>query len=95
MMLKHWVEVLYQNISGTAADGKEIALAVGRCGSPVLAGGPLSATTEAGTMFVLRAGPGFAVVGRNRLGEGRLATPAVCGGHMFLRTDRLFYCLGA
>ncbi len=62
--------------------------------SPVLAGGLLYATSEAGKTFLFKAGPKFEVVATNDLGERALATPAICGGQVFLRTDKHLYCLG-
>jgi outer membrane protein assembly factor BamB len=62
--------------------------------SPVLAGGLLYATNEAGTTFVMKAGPSFEVVARNDLADGGFATPAIAGGQVFLRTNRFLYCLG-
>jgi outer membrane protein assembly factor BamB len=61
--------------------------------SPVFAGSSLYATNEAGKTFVLKAGPTFELVATNDLGEATLATPAVCGGGLFVRTDRHLYCL--
>jgi outer membrane protein assembly factor BamB len=62
--------------------------------SPVLAGGVLFVTSEAGKTHVLKAGPRFEVLGTNDLGDAILATPAVAGGRVFLRTSRHLYCLG-
>jgi outer membrane protein assembly factor BamB len=62
--------------------------------SPVLAGGLLYATNEAGKTYLLEAGPKFSQVGANNLGEPVLSTPAICGGQIFLRTDRHLYCIG-
>jgi outer membrane protein assembly factor BamB len=62
--------------------------------SPVLAGGLLYAAGESGRTHVLRAGPKFEVVATNDLGEETLASPVVCGGRLFLRTDRHLWCIG-
>jgi outer membrane protein assembly factor BamB len=62
--------------------------------SPVLAGDLLYVTNEKGKTFVLRAGPKFEVVATNDLGAGVMATPALCGGQVFLRTSDHLYCLG-
>ncbi len=77
--------------------GKQVwqdRLAGGFSSSPVLIGGLLYVSSEAGRTFVLRAGPKFEVVATNDLGEGIMATPAVSGGHIFLRTNRHLYCIG-
>jgi hypothetical protein len=60
----------------------------------VLIGNLLYVTNEAGKTFVLKTGPQFKVVATNTLEEGVLATPAVCGGRLFLRTSGHLYCIG-
>jgi hypothetical protein len=71
--------------------------------SPVLVGDRIYATNEAGETFVYRADPAqFAQLARSRLGDEAFATPAVCGGRIYMRVaeraggrrqERL-YCLG-
>lgn len=80
-----------------AAKGKQLwqdRLAGAFTASPVLVGDHLYATNEAGKTYILKAGPKFDVVATNSIGEHVLATPAVCGGQLFLRTDRHLYCIG-
>jgi outer membrane protein assembly factor BamB len=62
--------------------------------SPVLVGDLLYVTNEQGKTHVLKAGPKFERVGVNDVGEGVLATPAVAGGRIYLRTTRTLYCIG-
>lgn len=62
--------------------------------SPVLVGGLLLVTNEAGKTFVLKAGPKFQLVATNSLDESVLATPAISGGRLFLRTSSHLYCIG-
>jgi outer membrane protein assembly factor BamB len=62
--------------------------------SPVLVGDVLYVTNEAGKTFVLKTGPKFQVVATNSVEEGVLATPAVSGGRLFLRTSGHLYCIG-
>jgi outer membrane protein assembly factor BamB len=54
--------------------------------SPVIAGDRLYATDEQGKTFVLRAGRQFEQLAVNDLGSGGFASPAICGGSIFLRT---------
>jgi len=54
--------------------------------SPVAADGKVYFTSEEGEVFVLKAGPAFELLARNRLGEVALATPAVSEGVLFFRT---------
>lgn len=80
-----------------AATGKQIwqdRLQGAFTASLVLAGDLLYATNEAGKTFILKTGPKFEVVATNDLGEGALATPTICGGQIFLRTDRHLWCFG-
>jgi len=62
--------------------------------SPVLVGDLLYVTSEAGKTFVLKTGPKFELVATNDLSDAGFATPAVCGGQIFLRTSRFLYCIG-
>jgi len=62
--------------------------------SPVLAGGRVYVTSEAGRTFVLKAGRDYEQISANDLGEPTLATPAVAGGQLFLRTAKALYCIG-
>ena len=54
--------------------------------SMVAGDGKLYATSEEGTVVVLRAGTDFEVLSRQELGETCMATPAVSGGVLFWRT---------
>lgn len=71
--------------------------------SPVLVGEHVLATNESGRTFVFKATPKeFDLVADNRLGDEAFATPAVCGGRIFMRVavkekgrqEKLF-CIGA
>lgn len=72
--------------------------------SLVLAGERIYATNEAGEVFVYRASPNqYEELGRGKLGDEVLATPAICGNRVYHRVaekvdgrrqERL-YCLGA
>ena len=71
--------------------------------SPVLIGEHVLAVNEAGLTFVFKATPKeFEVLAENRLGDEAFATPAVCGGHIFMRVavkekgrrEERLYCLG-
>ncbi|MGD0899291.1 MAG: PQQ-binding-like beta-propeller repeat protein [Thermoguttaceae bacterium] len=62
--------------------------------SPVLAGGLVWVPNEAGRMFVFKAGRQFEPVAENDLADGGFASPAICGGQLFLRTLHHLYCIG-
>ena len=48
--------------------------------SPVAADGKLYLPSEDGDVLVVKAGPAFALVGRNPMGQPLMATPAISGG---------------
>jgi outer membrane protein assembly factor BamB len=80
-----------------AATGEQVwqeRLQGGFTSSPVLVGDLLYVTNEGGKTFVLKTLPKFQVVATNSLEEGVLATPAVSGGRLFLRTSVRLYCIG-
>lgn len=54
--------------------------------SPVLVGEHIYAANESGTLFVFTASPdGLRVLAENTLGDEIYASPAICGGEIFLR----------
>jgi outer membrane protein assembly factor BamB len=62
--------------------------------SPVVANGLIYLPGESGVTHVLRAGEAFEVVAKNDLGSPILASPAVAGGRMLLRTEEELVCVG-
>ena len=71
--------------------------------SPVLVGMHILATNELGQTFVFEATPeSFQLVAQNQLGDHVMASPAVCGGRIFVRVafsdagnrKEMLYCLG-
>ena len=62
--------------------------------SPVLVGELIYATSEAGLTSIFKASRTFNLVATNSLQEGVMATPAVCGGQILLRTEHKLFCLG-
>jgi outer membrane protein assembly factor BamB len=54
--------------------------------SPVLAGGNVYWANELGTLYVFKAVPDrFELVAQNQVGNDSFASPAICGGQVFLR----------
>lgn len=84
-----------------AATGKEVYKArIGGGGrtfsaSPVAAGNHLYFLDEDGETFVLEAGDSYKEVARNDLDEMSLATPAIAGDAMFVRTRTRLYKIAA
>lgn len=62
--------------------------------SPVLADGKIYAISEEGTTTVLKAGDVFEILAVNRLDDYTLASPAVVGNQIFIRTAEYLYCIG-
>jgi len=60
--------------------------ATGFTASPVAADGKIYFTSEEGDVYVVTAGPEFALLATNKLGEVTLATPAIVDGVIFFRT---------
>lgn len=63
--------------------------------SPIEAGGLIYCCSEKGITFVLRAGSKFDVVAKNDLGSPILASPAVIGERIVIRTQEELVCVGA
>ena len=63
-------------------------------GSPVLADGKIYITDEDGVTTVVQAGPEFAILAENDLGEYTLSSPAVSDGQIFIRTEAFLYAIG-
>lgn len=61
--------------------------------SPVEAAGKLLLLNETGTVYVLEAGPEFKVLATNELNDDTLATPAVLGGRIYIRTKTKLLCI--
>jgi outer membrane protein assembly factor BamB len=62
--------------------------------SPIAADGKIYMLSEDGQTIVLAAGQSPRVIARNRLNARLLASPAVSGGRLFVRTDDAVYAIG-
>ncbi|MDP1589336.1 MAG: PQQ-binding-like beta-propeller repeat protein [Prosthecobacter sp.] len=65
--------------------------------SPVAANGHLYQVTRRGEVLVIKLGPKFELVARNRIDgdtSDHSATPAISNGQLFLRSSRTLYCIG-
>jgi hypothetical protein len=60
--------------------------------SPWAANGKIFALSEDGDTFVFKAGPEFGVLHRNPLEEMCMATPAMAGDRLLIRTLTRLYC---
>jgi outer membrane protein assembly factor BamB len=62
--------------------------------SPLLIDGAVYAFGEDGKVHVFAAEPKYKSLGRNDLGEGVMATPAVADGRLYVRGNEHLYCIG-
>lgn len=62
--------------------------------SPVAADGRLYFTTEQGEVRVVKAGPKFELLAVNDLGDVCMATPAISGGTLFVRSQHFLFAVG-
>ncbi len=62
--------------------------------SPVAGDGKVYLLSETGETVVIRAGREFALVSRNDLGRRIVASPAISGGRIFIRTDKTLVVVG-
>jgi outer membrane protein assembly factor BamB len=63
--------------------------------SPVAADGKLYLASEDGDVLVVRAGPSFALVGRNPMGQPLMATPAISGRLLLVRGEHELVAIGS
>jgi outer membrane protein assembly factor BamB len=73
---------------------KRLDTGVGFTASGVAAGDKLYFTSEEGGVYVIQAGPEYAELAVNELGETCLATPAIAGGTLYFRTRSHLLALG-
>jgi outer membrane protein assembly factor BamB len=62
--------------------------------SPVAGDGKVYLVSEDGETIVLSAGRTPAILARNRLNARQLASPAIAGGRLFIRSDDVLYAIG-
>ncbi len=62
--------------------------------SPVAGDGKVYLVSEDGETIVLAAGPSPRVIARNTLNARQLASPAIAGGRLFIRSDADIYAIG-
>ncbi len=63
--------------------------------SAVAGAGRLYLTNDGGRTYVIALGSHFQLLERNDLGEYCLASPALSGGEIFIRTEHHLYCIGS
>jgi outer membrane protein assembly factor BamB len=66
----------------------------GFSGSPVASDGRIYLPSEDGDVFVVKAGPRFELLQKNEMGEALMATPAISGGLLLVRTHHHLWGIG-
>ena len=80
-----------------AASGKthwKQRLRAGVLASPVAAGNCIYLPTRSGMTYVFEDACQAVLLAENQLDGSISASPAICGGQVFLRTDKALYCIG-
>ena len=62
--------------------------------SPVVSDGKIYLSSEDGDVFVVKAGRDFELLSKNSLGEPIMATPAIAGGLLLVRTEHTVWAIG-
>jgi outer membrane protein assembly factor BamB len=67
----------------------------GFSGSPVASDGKIYLPSEDGDVFVVKAGPHFELLQKNEMDEPLMATPAISGGMLLVRTQHHLWAIGS
>jgi hypothetical protein len=62
--------------------------------SPVAANSKLYLSSEDGDVFVVKAGRKYELLATNPMGQALMATPAISGGLLIMRTESHVYAIG-
>jgi len=62
--------------------------------SPVASDGRIFLSSEDGDVFVVKAGPSFELLAKNAMNEPIMATPAIAGALLIVRTERQLVAIG-
>ena len=63
--------------------------------SPVIGDGKAYVTSEDGVVTVIQLGKEPEILAANDMSQTLLATPAIAGGAIYLRSDKMLFCIGA
>jgi hypothetical protein len=66
----------------------------GFSGSTVASDGKIYLPSEDGDIFVVKAGPHFELLQKNTMNEPLMATPAIAGGLLLVRTQHRLWAIG-
>ena len=90
------VVTTYDVKTGTRVYQQRLATGTGGfSASPVAASGRIYFTSEDGDVYVIRAGRTYELLGTNRMGQVCMATPAISGDLLIVRTRSTLYGIGS
>lgn len=81
-------EVYEERLNGTRGSSKFFS-------SPVAADGKIFCGSQMGDVIVVKAGPKFEQLSASMLDSAINATPAIAYDHLFVRTEKSLFCIGA
>jgi outer membrane protein assembly factor BamB len=85
----------YDAATGARVYQQRLAAGAGISASPVAAGGRLYFASEDGDVFVVKAGRTFELLATNSMGAVTMATPAIDGNRLFVRTATHLVAIGS
>ncbi len=84
----------YDALTGEPIHGRQrIKVGASFSASPWAYNGKIFAASEQGDTYVLKAGPEYEVLGVNSLGEMIMASPAIVGDRLLIRTESKIYSI--
>lgn len=84
----------FTSATGKLAWRQRVAAPGNYYASPVAGDGKLFLVSDSGEVSVLAAGRQPRLLSRNPMNETSLATPAIAGGKIYIRTESNLYCIG-
>ena len=84
----------YDVATGARVYQQRLAAGAGISASPVAAGGRIYFASEDGDVFVVRAGRAFELLATNAMGSVTMATPAIDGDRLYIRTATHVVAIG-
>ncbi len=81
-------EVYEERLNGSRSSSKFFS-------SPVAADGKIFCASQMGDLIIVKAGPKFEQLSASKLDSPINATPAIANNHLFIRTEKSLYCIGA
>ena len=84
----------YEARTGERLYRERLGRATGFTASPVAADGKLYFTGETGVVHIVAAGPEYKLIASNEMGDFCMATPAIAGGLLIVRTQSHVYAIG-